>query len=158
MIAANAEGSTRAQRTLALVLWLVSVHSFAVGIGLIFRPAQLMEWVGFAGNQDAFFPVQNGVFHIILAIGYALAAAHPARNRVLVQYTIVVKSLAALFLLLYYAVFDPRWVILVSGIGDGAIAVVVAMCQHVASIGVDGIGSVRLRPTVPESPPSTSTK
>ncbi|MBU0508294.1 hypothetical protein KKH27_05610 [bacterium] len=114
-----------AQRRLSVLLWLIALHSCGVGILLIFRPAFLMAWAGFSLDVEPFFPVQNGVFHLVLAVGYALAAAPSLRNRSLVVFTVIVKSMAAIFLFSYYAIFDPRWVILWSGIGDGAMAAAV---------------------------------
>jgi len=115
-----------------MLLWLVALHSFCVGVLLILRPAPLMEWAGFARAGDAFFPVQNGVFHIVLAISYILAAAPELRHRSLVVFTIIIKSVAAVFLLTYYFGFDARPVILLSGIGDGAMALAVFLCLRAA--------------------------
>lgn len=114
------------RRFLRLILWLVAVHSTGVGLALIVRPPTLMEWAGYARGAEPFFAIQNGVFHLVLAIGYAWGAVQPVRGRCLIVFTVVVKSAAAVFLLLYYFAFDPRWVILISGVGDGLMAVVVA--------------------------------
>lgn len=122
-------------RRLAILLWLVALHSFCVGILMILRPAPLMEMAGFAMNAEPFFTVQNGVFHIVLAIGYILAAAPEFRHRSLVVFTIVIKSMAAIFLFTYYFGFDARSVILLSGIGDGAMALAVFLCFRAAERG-----------------------
>ena len=105
---------------LQLLLRLVGCHSALVGIGLICRPAFLFAKLGFAPLGEPFFPVQGGVFHVVMAVGYFMAAQDLEGNRSLVVFAIVVKTLATVFLLTYWLMINRLPLVLVSGIGDGA--------------------------------------
>ena len=104
---------------LILILWLVAFHSFFVGIGLIIQIPEIMKLFGFDSCYEHFFPAQGGTFHIVMAIGYALAAYNVERFHCLVIFSIVVKAAATVFLFTYYFAIEPIWMILFSGIGDG---------------------------------------
>jgi hypothetical protein len=65
---------------LSMIMWLIALHSFIAGIGLIVMPPQLMESLGFNSGGDRFFQSQVGVFHIVMAIAYSLAAFHVRKN------------------------------------------------------------------------------
>ncbi len=110
---------------LAFVLFLIAIHSFLVGVGLIIRPAMLMKLLGFGLCYERFFPTQGGVFHIAMAIGYTMAALKVDKYRCLIHFSIIVKSVAALYLFIYYFIMNSLWIILVSGIGDGLMALVI---------------------------------
>ena len=110
-------------RRLTLLLYLVGVHSVAVGLGMIWQPVNLLEAMGCAPVGEPFFPAQGGVFHIVMAMGYVLAARDLANHRSLIRFAILVKSVATGFLLIYWMAVDPITVVLASGIGDGIMAV-----------------------------------
>ena len=110
-------------RRLRLLLSLVAVHSAVVGLGLIWQPAGLFARLGYTPVGEPFFPVQGGVFHIVMAIGYLLASRDLVGNRCLTAFAIVVKAAATLFLLTYWLVANRLTVVLLSGIGDGVMAV-----------------------------------
>ncbi len=113
-------------RRLRVLLWLVAAHSAVVGLGLILQPPALLARLGFTGPGDPFFPAQGGVFHIVMAVGYALAARDIDARSSLVVFAVVVKVLATVFLVGYW-LHDPRAaVVLLSGIGDGVMAVLLA--------------------------------
>jgi len=107
---------------LSFILWLVSIHSFLVGIGLIIQIPAVMILFGFDSSYERFFPAQGGVFHIVMGIGYALAATDSNRFRCLVMFAILVKSAATVFLFTYYFIVESIWSILISGIVDGIMA------------------------------------
>ncbi len=110
---------------LVFVLLLIAVHSFLVGIGLIARPAMLMRFFGFGPCLERFFPTQGGVFHVAMAIGYAMAAVNVDKFRCLIYFSIIVKTLATVYLFIYYSVLNSLWIILASGIGDGIMALAI---------------------------------
>lgn len=112
---------------LSLLLWLIALHSFFVGLGLIIQLPFLMEFMGYGICNEPFFPAQGGVFHIIMALGYALAASDLDRYECLVIFSILVKGLATLFLLIYYFAFEQIWSIIMSGIVDGLMMVAILL-------------------------------
>ncbi|HUV31367.1 MAG TPA: hypothetical protein VMY05_09795 [Acidobacteriota bacterium] len=107
-----------ARKRLVVVLWLVAIHSILVGLSLIFIPAAAMPFFGFQVYSEGFFPVQGGVFHLVLAVAYGLGASDPGRFRGLVVLSIVAKFMATIFLFAYYLFVDRVWMVLGSGIGD----------------------------------------
>ena len=86
-----------------------------------------MQFFGYAGCNEHFFPAQGGVFHIVMALGYALAASNLERNECLVVFSIVVKSAATIFLFVYYFAIEQIWSIIVSGIGDGLMMIILLL-------------------------------
>lgn len=110
-----------------LLLWLIALHSFVVGVCLIFLPLTLFEFFGFAAISEKFFPVQGGVFHIIMAGVYACSAFNPERCRDYIRLTIIAKFTALLFLLLFYLLIDRQLVVLLSGLGDGLMGLLVVL-------------------------------
>lgn len=114
-------------RRLSLLLVLVSAHSAAVGVGLIAQPPALLARMGYAPVGDPFFPVQGGVFHIVMAVGYAMAAADLDRNRCLAFFSVVVKVAATVFLVGYWLLIRRIDVVLMSGIVDGLMALALGL-------------------------------
>lgn len=51
---------------------LVTLHSVGVGAALLFWPAGALRLGGWEQPQDFFFVRQGGVFHLVVALGYAL--------------------------------------------------------------------------------------
>jgi hypothetical protein len=117
-------------KLLAFILNIIAFHSFAVGVALILQPQFLMEFSGFGQNCQRFFPTQGGVFHIVMAICYTMAALDPEERRCMVVYSIIAKSIATFFLLTYFFAIDAKWVILLSGIGDGLMGIVIYMAHR----------------------------
>ncbi len=117
-------------RVLSLVLWVVALHSLLVGIGLVVRPSSLMATFGFGPCYERFFPTQGGIFHIVMAIGYGLAAKDPVQHASLILFAIIVKTIAAIYLLLYYLIIDPLWIVLFSGVIDGVMGVAILMANQ----------------------------
>ena len=104
---------------LSLILILVAIHSFCVGVGLIIRPAELMQLFGFGICYERFFPTQGGVFHIVMAVGYLMAAYNVDQYRCLVIFSIIVKIMATVFLFTYFIAVEQIWLVLMSGFSDG---------------------------------------
>ncbi|MEW6413540.1 MAG: hypothetical protein AB1483_13875 [Candidatus Zixiibacteriota bacterium] len=110
---------------LVLVLWLVGIHSIVVGFGLIFLPPSYVPFFGFAPFAEKFFPVQGGVFHLVMAVAYIMAAVRPERYPGLIILSFVAKLMAAAFLLTYYILIDRIWMVLFSGVGDALMGLVI---------------------------------
>ncbi len=110
---------------LRLLLGAVALHSFMVGLGLIFVPPELMQRFGYGPFQERFFAVQAGVFHFVMVTMYALPGWRPERWEPLVELAIIAKSIAFLFLVIYYTFVDTIWVVLFSGLADGAMGVLI---------------------------------
>ncbi len=122
--------STRIETFLKIWLWLMAFHSFAVGLGLIWHPAALLKSLGYFPCSEPFFPTQGGVFHIVMAVGYSMAAWNPSNFRCLVVFSIVVKTMATIFLAVYWFIKPSLWVVLMSGLVDGAMAGVLAILYN----------------------------
>jgi hypothetical protein len=110
---------------LSTVLWLVAVHSIAIGLVLITQPDILMEWSGFRSEYERFFPVQGGVFHLLMAVAYTLGAVNSQKYHYLIVFSIIVKAVATIFLLVYCFTIEFKWIILISGVGDGVMGVMI---------------------------------
>ena len=115
--------NTRSARLLVVFLWLISIHSICVGIALITFPIPLIAEFGIE-ICNKFFPTQSGVLHIIMGIIYILAIKNLGKTDLLIKFSIIVKFIATVFLLLYFLFLDQKLVILLSGIGDFLMGVV----------------------------------
>lgn len=118
------------EKRLIVLLNLVALHSFIVGIGLIIHPASLMEFAGYKPITEPFFPVQGGVFHVIMAVGYYLCTRDLIKHRCLVVFAVIIKSFATVFLFLYFFFVVQIWMIFVSGIGDGLMALFIYLAHQ----------------------------
>ncbi len=78
-----------------------------------------------AGINEPFFPVQGGMFHIIMSVGYALAAYDLEYFFSLVIFAVIVKIMAFCFLLIYYFLAQPKKIIFLSGLLDGIMGLVI---------------------------------
>jgi len=112
-------------RVLSTVLWLVALHSIAMGLALIAQPALLMKLSGFGSECERFFPAQGGVFHILMAVAYIMGATHIEKYYYLTVFSIIVKALATLFLMIYCFAVEFKWIVLLSGIGDGVMGLMI---------------------------------
>ncbi|MBL1211847.1 MAG: hypothetical protein HND52_00700 [Ignavibacteriae bacterium] len=110
---------------LRIFLQLVAVHSFVVGVGLIIMPTNLLDYLGFHGCTERFFPTQGGVFHIVMAIGYLMAASKSNKYECMIIFSIIVKMCATLFLLTYYIFVAQTLMILFSGITDCIMGIII---------------------------------
>jgi hypothetical protein len=113
------------EKLLSLFLWLVALHSFLVGIGLIFLPSSAFEYLGFDSTFDRFFSTQGGVFHIAMSVCYAMAAKDLIKYKQLIIFSIIVKFIATVFLLSYYFLVSSQWMIIFSCITDFIIGMLI---------------------------------
>ncbi|MBK7631048.1 MAG: hypothetical protein IPJ23_10200 [Ignavibacteriales bacterium] len=114
-------------RILTVFLWLVALHSFLVGIGLVVLPSSVFELLGFKSTFDRFFSTQGGVFHIAMAFSYAMAAYDLKRFKQLIVFSILVKFIATIFLLLYFIIASSQLLIVFSGISDFVMGLVILL-------------------------------
>ena len=112
-------------KLLPVFLWLVSLHSFFVGIGLIFLPASAFEFLGFAPTFERFFSTQGGVFHFAMSVAYAMAAYDLIKNQQLIVFSITVKFLATVFLIIYFVFISHQWLIIFSAVTDMLMGMVI---------------------------------
>ncbi|HSL90171.1 MAG TPA: hypothetical protein VK870_12775 [Ignavibacteriaceae bacterium] len=108
----------KTDKLLSVFLWLVAIHSFLVGIGLIVLPSSYFELLGFTKTFDRFFPTQGGVFHIAMSVGYAIAAYDKIKFRQIILFSIIVKFIATVFLITYFLFITSQWLVILSGISD----------------------------------------
>ena len=113
------------RKRLSLLLILIAIHSFCVGVGLIIRPAELMQLFGFGICYERFFPTQGGVFHIVMAVGYLMAACDVDEHHSLIIFSIIVKTMATVFLFTYFIAVEQIWLVLLSGFSDGIMGLVI---------------------------------
>ena len=104
-------------------LWIFALHSFGVALGLILLPSEYLYLFGFEGYSGRFFQMQSGVFHIVMATAYLLAAYNIKKSPILINFAIYVKSIATIFLLTVF-IFSSGWMVLFSAIVDGIFAIV----------------------------------
>ena len=107
---------------LALLLYLFAIHSFTAGLLLIVLPDDGLAYFGFT-VKNRFFTTQSGVFHIVMAIGYALAGIFPQQSKLLIYFIVLAKLLAAVFLFTYYFFIDMIPLVLIFGIADLLMAI-----------------------------------
>lgn len=110
---------------LKIFLYLVALHSFFVGLGLIFIPSHFFVEFGYHEISENFFRAQGGVFHLVMVVAYSLAAINPSINKPLVKFSIIAKLIATFFLVYYYLFIDNIIVVLLSGLGDFAMGVLI---------------------------------
>ena len=113
------------RQRLSLILWLVAAHSFFVGLGLIFLPDAVLSFFGFASGER-FFRAQAGVFHFVMVVVYAMAAVRCVSSPDSTYLAIAAKLIAMVFLISYYFFAAPIWMVLLSGLADGALGAVIA--------------------------------
>ena len=118
------------EKLLSIFLWIVSLHSFGVGIGLILLPASTFEYLGFLIPSERFFPSQGGVFHITMTICYALAAYDKKRFESLITFSVIVKLIATLFLLVYFLFISSQLLIIISAFTDLAMGIIIWLLYY----------------------------
>ena len=117
-------------RAATLERWLVvliSIHSFAVGLFLLFLPDWSTVFGGWGEVEHRFFPRQGGVFHLVVAVGYL---NEYFRHRT-VSLMVIAKSMAVAFLLVMSFINeDQAWAVPLSAAGDGLMAVTVVLVHR----------------------------
>lgn len=115
----------KVDKAITVFLWLVALHSFLIGIGLIFLPLSAFKFLEFNTTFDRFFSTQGGVFHIAMAICYAMAGYDKIKYRQLIVFSIIVKFIAAIFLIIYFLIVSSQWLIIVSAVSDLLMGVII---------------------------------
>lgn len=106
------------KKLLITILWLMALHSFSVGLGMIIFPTDWIANFKIVPSEHRFFITQGGVFHIVMAFAYGIAASNIESNSVLIRYSILVKFCATIFLFSYFLFVNPFLLVLFSGIVD----------------------------------------
>ena len=112
------------------LLWLFVIHSFLVAIGLIVIPNEYLLYFGFEDYRGRFFQVQAGVFHLVMMVAYLFALYQGEKISGIVYFVIIAKFLAMIFLLIYFVFIEHVWVILMSGVCDGAMGIMLWFIYH----------------------------
>ena len=118
-------------KLLSTVLGLVAIHSLVMGLTLIAQPPVLIEFAGFSPDCEHFFPAQGGVFHLLMFVVYLMGAINIEKYLYFIVFSIFVKAVATFFLTIYCFTVKFKWIILLSGIADGAMGLMIFMAlQH----------------------------
>lgn len=119
---------------LKIFFLLVSIHSLFVGLGLILIPSHFFIEFGYNEIGENFFRVQGGTFHLVMVAAYLLAAVDPAKNRIMVIFSIIAKTMATIFLFAYFLLFDSIIVVLLSGIVDLGMGVIIYLLAKISGL------------------------
>lgn len=111
---------------LSTLLWGVTAHSMAVGVGLLLLPSSVLEVFGYRPISEPFFLKQGGIFHVAMCLVYGSAARDPLKNAICVRLTVAVKLIAAVFLSLYFLFGAPILTVILAAGADLGMAVLVA--------------------------------
>lgn len=118
-----------------ILIILVALHSYLVGAMLFAVPEWALRFGGWSGIEPVFFGRQAGVFHFALATAYLLEFFRYRGISVM----LVAKCIAVVFLLGFWLLTPQPWAVLVSGVGDGLMALVVLLVhRRVAPAGAAG--------------------
>lgn len=119
-------------------LFLIGIHSFVVGVGLLFLPPTILDFFGLVNCKESFFQAQGGVFHIAMSVAYAMAGLKVTKSIRLIQFIITVKFIAFVFLIVYFYFVLSAWLILLSGIGDGLIGLILFILYQSSELKTEG--------------------
>jgi hypothetical protein len=101
-----------------ILIYLISLHSFIVGLMLLFAADWAVRFAGWAGADPIFFIWQAGAFHFVLATGYLLEYSRSQTISLL----LVAKTIAFVFLIGGSLLTETPWSVWFSGFADGAMA------------------------------------
>ena len=101
-----------------LGVFLVALHSFAIGIMLIFTTSWVLQFAGWDEVSHLFFHRQSGAFHLILAAGYWWEY----HKHGTIGLMLMAKAIAVVFLLIM-SPWKEAWSVPFSGILDGLMLV-----------------------------------
>ncbi len=108
---------------LKVLLYLFAIHSLTAGLLLIILPEDSLAYFGFI-ITNRFFTTQSGIFHVVMAVCYILAAQKLDSDGILISFIIIAKSIAAIFLLTYYLFIEHILLVIIFGFGDLIMAIV----------------------------------
>lgn len=112
----------RLERILVL---LISLHSVAVGVGLL-AIAVTGPLFGFGAVTPAFFAHQGGAFHLVVGAGYWLEY----RSSRTVRFLLLAKGSATVFLVGATLLTSVPWLVPLSALGDFAMGAAVALVHR----------------------------
>jgi len=124
------------ERTLVV---LIALHSLVVGLFLTFATDWGARFGGFPSPVPLFFPRQAGAFHFVVATIY-LVEYFRYRG---VGLLVLTKSIAVVFLFLTAALDSVPWVVPLSGVGDGLMAVAVVLLRRARGLPLLGPSAAR---------------
>ena len=101
-----------------ILIILISLHSFIVGIMLLFFAEWAVSFAGWAGADPVFFIWQAGAFHFVLAAGYLVEFSRSRSITLL----LIAKTTAFVFLIGGSLLSETPWAVWFSGVADGAMA------------------------------------
>lgn len=101
-----------------ILITLISLHSFIVGIMLMFFADWAVRFAGWSGADPVFFIWQAGAFHFVLAAGYLV---EHSRSKT-ISLLLIAKTTAFVFLLGGSLLVETPWSVWFSGFADGAMA------------------------------------
>jgi hypothetical protein len=122
------------ERTLVV---LIALHSLVVGLFLTFATDWGARFGGFPSPVPLFFPRQAGAFHFVVATIY-LVEYFRYRG---VGLLVLTKSIAVVFLFLTAALDSVPWVVPLSGVGDGLMAVAVVLLRRARGLPLLGLSA-----------------
>lgn len=99
-----------------ILLALIALHSFCVGVMLMFFADWAVHFAGWAGAEPIFFIWQAGAFHFVLATGYIVEY----RRSGTIDLLLIAKTTAFVFLVGGSLLVATPWSVWFSGIADGA--------------------------------------
>jgi hypothetical protein len=117
-VAAGRGGEART-RVLSAWVVLVALHSYAVGVFLLFATEWGARFGGFGAVSPLFFAKQAGIFHFVLATAYLVERFVHGGVVVL----ILAKATAVAFLVAMWALGVDAWSVPLSAAGDAAMGI-----------------------------------
>ena len=118
---------------------LIALHSLVVGLFLTFATDWGARFGGFPSPVPLFFPRQGGAFHFVVAAVYLVEYFHYRGTFLLVM----TKSMAVVFLFLTWGLESVPWVVPLSGVGDGLMALAVILLRRARGLPLVGPGGGR---------------
>ena len=113
---------------------LSALHSLGVGLFLTLATEWGARLGGFPSPVPLFFPRQAGAFHFVVAAIYVVEYFHYRGVLLLVT----TKSIAVAFLFLASALDSVPWVVPLSGVGDGLMALAVVLLRRARGLPLRG--------------------
>ena len=115
------------KKLLVIILWLVTLHSLFVGIAMILFPTDWISYFDITPSENRFFITQGGVFHIVMAIAYGMAAYNVKESSMLINFSVIVKFSVTLFLLSYFLFANQFYIIFLSAISDFCMGLIILL-------------------------------
>lgn len=113
----------RIERTLVV---LIALHSYAVGLALMFLTRWGTRFGGWPDVEPLFFARQAGIFHLLIATAYLLEYFRNGTVTLLV----LAKLTAVVFLGAMMWVEPAPWAVPLSALADGLMAVMVVAIRR----------------------------